>query len=64
MKGTDVVTDQEVKILISRHILNDMQDKAKESTLRYILFGTHNQIDWQEAYKVMITNMPELGKEK
>lgn len=58
------MTDQEVKILISRYVLGGMQDQAIEDTLRYILFGTHNQIDWQEAYKVMITNMPELSKAK
>ena len=57
------MTDQEVKVLISRYVLN-MEDKAKEDTLRYILFGTYNQINWQEAYQVMITNMPELTMEK
>lgn len=53
------MTEQEIKIMFSRNVL-DIQDKAKEDTLRYILFGTHNKIDWNEAYKVMITNMSEL----
>lgn len=53
------MTEQDIKVMFSRNVL-DMQDKAKEDTLRYILFGSHNQIDWDEAYNVMITNMPEL----
>lgn len=53
------MTDQEIKIMFSREVLH-LKDGAKEDTLRYILFGTHNVIDWQEAYKVMMTNMPEL----
>ena len=53
------MTDQEIKVLFSRRVL-DMKDKAKEDTLRYILFSTHNKIDWQEAYLVLMNNMPEL----
>ena len=53
------MTDKEIQLLFSRKVLN-LTDKAKEDTLRYILFGTHNRIDWQEAYKVMTTNMPEI----
>lgn len=53
------MTDQEIKIMFSRKIL-PREDKAKEDILRYILFGTHNTIDWQEAYEVAMTNMPEL----
>ena len=53
------MTDQEIKILFSRKVL-DMKDKAKEDTLRYILLSTHNKIDWQEAYLVLMNNMPEL----
>lgn len=53
------MTDQEIKIMFSRKVLV-IQDKSVESTLRYILFGTHNTIDWQEAYQVALTNMPEL----
>lgn len=55
------MSEQEIKNIFSRKVLN-IEDKAKEETLRYVLFGTHNKIDWQEAYNVMITNMPELNK--
>ena len=57
------MTDQEIKVLFSRKILQ-MDDKAKEGVLRYILFCTKNVIDWQEAYDVAVTNMPELMLEK
>jgi len=53
------MTEQDIKVMFSKYVL-EMPDKAKEDTLRYVLFGTHNTIDWQEAYEVMMTNMPEL----
>ena len=57
------MTDKEIKVMFSREILV-MQDKAKEDTLRYILFATKNEINWQEAYEVAINNMPELKNYK
>ena len=56
------MTDQEIKILFSRKVLN-LEDRAKEAILRHILLCTYNNvIDWQDAYRVMIANMPELTK--
>ena len=43
------MTEQDIKVMFSKYVL-EMPDKAKE----------HNTIDWQEAYEVMMTNMPEL----
>ena len=57
------MTDQEIKEMFSKKILC-LKDKGTESCLRKILYGTKNKIDWQEAYKIAIANMPELEKYK
>ena len=58
------MTDQQIKELFSKKILN-MQDKAAETVLRTVLFGTRqNNIDWQDAYRIALITMPELIKLK
>lgn len=54
------MNELDIKVLFSEYVLGKIQDKGIASTLRYILFATHNDIDWQEAYQVMLTDMPEM----
>lgn len=55
--------EQQIKEIFSKDILS-FEDKAKETCLRRILFSTRNKIDWQEAYRMALHDMPELGKYK
>lgn len=53
------LTDREIQVLISTYVIGDMQDKAKESVLRDIIFN--GDLDWQQIYyDIILPTMPEL----
>ena len=53
------MTDRQIMAMFSEKIVC-IEDKAKEIVLRRILFGTKNNIDWQDAYRMALHDMPEL----
>lgn len=53
------MTDYEIKIMFSKEVLK-LKDIGAEMCLRRILFSEGNEIDWQNAYKVTMQEMPEL----
>ena len=57
------MTDQQIKEMFSKKILC-FEDKGKELCLRRILFTERNNIDWQDAYRMALHDMPELEKYK
>jgi hypothetical protein len=52
------MTEQEIKALLSTKVLN-LQDKAKETILRNIIFSLTSNIDWQLVLKLIYNYMPE-----
>ena len=56
------MTDQKVKELLSIKMKN-IKDAGLQTALRRILYSTNNKIDWQDAYRVMLHDMPELTLE-
>lgn len=56
------MTDQQIKVMFSTQVLR-FDDMAVEMLLRRILFSD-NEIDWQNAYKIAIEEMPELENYK
>ena len=53
------MTDQQIKEIISVS-LNKISDYGLQSAIRKGLFNPNNIIDWQEFYKNLIYEMPEL----
>ena len=51
---------QKIKTMLNVEILNRMNDKAASSVLKGILFNPDNDINWDEAYRLMMEFMPEL----
>jgi hypothetical protein len=47
------------KILLSKHVLN-LQDKAKESILRDIIYSLAEIEDWHTVINLIYNYMPEL----
>ena len=56
------MTEQEIKILVSTKLLKNIPDYAAQTVLRRVLFYENNSIDWQDFYKQIIEQMPELTK--
>lgn len=55
--------DQQIKAMFSKKVLK-LEDQAKETLLRRILFAERNDIDWQDAYRMALHDMPELKRYK
>lgn len=55
------MNENKVKTMLNKEILNKMSDGAAVSVLKNILFSEDNQIDWDIAYSLMMTFMPELN---
>lgn len=53
------MTDQQIKEIISVS-LNKISDYGLQFAIRKGLFNPNNIIDWQEFYKNLIYEMPEL----
>ena len=46
--------------MLNVEILNRMNDRPAATVLKNILFNEDNKINWEEAYDLMMTFMPEL----
>ncbi len=57
------MTDQQIKNMFSKEILH-FEDLGAETCLRRILFSERNKIDWQNAYRMALHDMPELKRYK
>lgn len=53
---------QKIKKMLDVEILNRMNDRSAAMVLKNILFGENN-INWEEAYELMMTFMPELKQD-
>ena len=51
---------QKIKTMLNVEILNRMNDQSAAAVLKDILFNENNNIDWEEAYELMMEFMPEL----
>ena len=51
---------QEIKTMLNVEILNRMNDQSAAMVLKNILFNENNNINWEEAYELMMDFMPEL----
>lgn len=49
-----------IKTMLNVEILNRMNDRSAATVLKNILFNENNNINWEEAYDLMTTFMPEL----
>lgn len=56
------MTNDNIKIMIAREIIDVMNDQSAADVLRCILFMRENKIDWKKAYEDAMTYMPELKK--
>ena len=56
-------SDQEIKELVSTKLLKNIKDYAIQTVLIRVLFYDKNQIDWQDFYKQILEQMPELTLE-
>ena len=53
------LTDDEVQKVLSV-LLRSCEDKALATVVRKIIFNAKYDIDWQEAWNIIIEYMPEL----
>ena len=51
---------QKIKTMFNVEILNRMNDQSAAAVLKNILFNENNNINWEEAYGLMMEFMPEL----
>lgn len=54
------MNEKKIQTMLNVEILNRMNDYAASSVLRNVLFSPDNNINWEEAYQLMMTFMPEL----
>lgn len=50
----------EIKKIITKEILNRMNDQGAADVLRDILSNNDNKIDWDKAFESIQKHMPEL----
>ena len=50
----------EIKKIITKEILNSMNDQGAADVLRDILSNNDNKIDWDKAFESIQKHMPEL----
>lgn len=55
------MNEKKIQTMLNVEILNRMNDKSAASVLKNILFNPDNNIDWSEAYQLMMEFMPELN---
>ena len=51
---------KKIQTMLNVEILNKMNDGAAADVLKNILFNSNNNINWEEAYELMMAFMPEL----
>ena len=52
--------EKETKKIITKEILNRMNDQGAANVLRDILNNNDNKIDWDKAFESIQKHMPEL----
>lgn len=57
------MTNDNIKTMIAREIIDVMDDQSAADVLRCILFMRENRIDWEKAYEDAMKYMPELKKD-
>lgn len=55
------MNEQKIQTMLNVEILNRMNDGSASAVLKNILFNDKNNIDWNEAYELMMAFMPELN---
>ena len=55
------MNEQKVKEMLWREILNEIDDGEKKRVLKTIIFDKDTHINWETAYDIMTTFMPELA---
>lgn len=56
------MNEQKIKIMLNREVLEGITDYTARNILKSILFSQSNSIDWEQAYTLTMTFMPELVK--
>ena len=56
-------TEQEIKEILSKYLYS-IQDASLQAVVRKIIFSMSENMNWEEIYKVMCAQMPELLNEK
>lgn len=54
------MNEQKIQTMLNVEILNRMNNGSASAVLKNILFNDKNNIDWNEAYELMMAFMPEL----
>ena len=54
------MNEKKIKTMLNVEILNRMNDQSAAAVLKNILFNENNNINWEEAYELMMEFMPEL----
>ena len=60
MRRNNAMNEKKIQTMLNMEILNIMNDKGAASVLKNILFNPNNNINWNEAYQLMMYFMPEL----
>ena len=60
MMEEKTMNEKKIQTMLNVEILNRMNDKGAVSVLKNILFNPDNNINWNEAYQLMMCFMPEL----
>ena len=60
MMEEKAMNEKKIQTMLNVEILNRMNDKGAASVLKNILFNPDNNINWNEAYQLMMCFMPEL----
>lgn len=56
------MNDNKVKTMLNKEVLNNIKDYSEAAILKAILFNDNNKIDWDEAYKIILSFKPGLAK--
>lgn len=54
------MNEQKVKTMLNKEVVKQIKDYSMQQVLTSILFSPSNLIDWDQAYRFIMTFMPEL----
>ena len=60
----NIMNKIKVMAMLNEEIINRMRDQSAANVLRSILFDANNRIDWNQAYLLTMSFMPELQVEE
>ena len=55
------MNEHEIQTLLTREVLEQIQNDPVKQILKSILFSPSNTVDWDQAYTFVMTFMPELN---